>query len=93
MSGHRRAHPTLTVNQVLMTIEGMKESYAIAAGFPGDEEGRFPHFKAGERHVGVLDAERVRELKAVYPEIVRIWVQVSLLKLCFLLALEVHIDY
>ena len=82
MSRHRHAHPSLTVNQVLMTIDGMKESYSIAAGFPGDEEGRFPYFKTGERHVGVLDAKRVRELKAVYPEIVRLWVQVSFSMLC-----------
>jgi len=74
LSGARKAHPDRTPNEVLMGVDGMRAAYAIERGFPGADEGRFPHFRAGEHHLADLDADRVRELKAAYPRVVRAWV-------------------
>jgi hypothetical protein len=55
-------------------VPGNREAFELEVGFPGDEPGRFPHFRSGERTASDLDARRVRELKAAYPALVRTWV-------------------
>ena len=61
-------------------MPGNREAFELEVGFPGDEPGRFPHFRSGERTASDLDARRVRELKAAYPALVRTWIDLAAAK-------------
>lgn len=71
LSALRFKNPTRTPNELLVS---MKAEFEIRAPFPGAEAARFPWPKAGERTLCDISADRIRELKAAHPAVVRSWV-------------------